>query len=841
MKTKSKREGLLWFLGITLYSLLIFTALLAGNKDVFYSTDDNIMQWGPVIRRAFDQIFNGQNIPYWNFYQYKGLDIFSSGYYGLLNPFMYISYILSRFVFSYELETLVIYEWLMYWLGLLIMCRVMKELSLRLATIIISLITYSTSILFFSYAFYYFTFNNFFFMPLFLWIMMRTRNHKSRWFVPGIIMAFSLLMGHVQYSCYYIIAYCIIQVVFAVQDKDWKTILPIFTTIGLFAGLSSVFMLQSLSVSEYRDRILLNEPSAFLLDSINVKQVFNPISTLMFHSEVIDRTVLNHNVGLGLFPLFSLMTLFPFYNRLCEWLEKKLKQPDLRLYENKSESYQKKFQHFLIAVIYFISAKLFLSAIVYDIIADIVMTIIIILAIAVCAFVSMRSEKNFFISQKSILWCMRLFPISLCLYAPFYLYIAMVVLYIISCTKKMDVQQLSVKERCLHAFMFAGFFFVLFGAGWQGVVALIMNKIPVINKFRFLYKCSFIYIPILIICGAAVLDKASVKFQKHLYRASAVFSVIAFANIVYITYSGMHPYINNKIFDYQHYRKTEQEITAQMEKVGVDSNYRFLTLGKSTLAPETSIEISSQICTYGLTKNYCTVYGVFSLAGYDNIFTTKGFEQSDMLLSSINIEGMMCNMVANPTMYRGYMESKDKIKMFETQMIENGVKYVLLPKNDAEVTDIFNELIDTCEQLKIIRTVPWSHNYVLTELGGVKPICSYDNTEKLPLETSLDVLRFQTDFTETKTVTISMTYDPHYIMRLTDSKGTVSELQLKESASGYVTAEIPAGTYSVKFYYENFVMDLAVILAIVTLLLTAVAIFVTAKQPIEAKSDTTNN
>lgn len=441
--------------------------------------------------------------------------------------------------------------------SVIIMCRVMKELSLHLATIIISLIAYSTSILFFSYAFYYFTFNNFFFMPLFLWIMMRTRNYKSRWFVPGIIMAFSLLMGHVQYSCYYVIAYCIIQVVFAVQDKDWKTILPIFTTIALFAGLSSVF------------------------------------------------------------------------------------------------------------------------------------------------------------------------------------------------------------------------------------------------------------------------------------------SVIAFANIVYITYSGMHPYINNKIFDYQHYRKTEQEITAQMKKVGVDSNYRFLTFGKSTLAPETSIEISSQICTYGLTKNYCTVYGVFSLAGYDNIFTTKGFEQSDMLLSSINIEGMMCNMVANTTMYRGYMESKDKIKVFETQMIENGVKYVLLPKNDAEVTDIFNELIDTCEQLKIIRTVPWSHDYVLTELDGVKPICSYDNMEKLPLETSLDVLRFQTDFTETKTVTISMTYDPHYIMRLTDSKGTVSELQLKESSSGYVTAEIPAGKYSVKFYYENFVMDLAVILALVTLLLTAVAIFVTAKQPIEAKSDIT--
>ena len=67
---------------IVLYSILFFTVILSKNRSSLY-VDDNILQWGPVINKAFDNIFSGKGIPYWNFYQYKGINIFSSGYYGL--------------------------------------------------------------------------------------------------------------------------------------------------------------------------------------------------------------------------------------------------------------------------------------------------------------------------------------------------------------------------------------------------------------------------------------------------------------------------------------------------------------------------------------------------------------------------------------------------------------------------------------------------------------------------------------------------------------------------------------------------------------------------------------
>ena len=149
---------------------------------------------GPVIRAGFDQIFSGKGIPYWNFYQYKGLDIFSSGYYGFLNPFMYISYAISRFLFGFRIETLVIYEWLMYWLGLLCMYVLLSNLKLQHDTVWISLFAYSVPTIFFSHAYYYFTFNNFFFVPFLVWILFRTRGRRHMFVVPGIMLAFSLLM-----------------------------------------------------------------------------------------------------------------------------------------------------------------------------------------------------------------------------------------------------------------------------------------------------------------------------------------------------------------------------------------------------------------------------------------------------------------------------------------------------------------------------------------------------------------------------------------------------------------------------------------------------------------------
>ena len=249
---KNKTRNLIPVLVIVLYSILFFTVILSKNRSSLY-VDDNILQWGPVINKAFDNIFSGKGIPYWNFYQYKGINIFSSGYYGLLNPFMYVSYAISHYLLNGFLETLIVYEIIMYMLGNLMMYKILKLLNLKRSTIIIAILTYSTSIIFFLHSFYYFTFNNYFFMPFLMWTFIQTNSKRTRYFIPGIVLAFSLLMGHVQFSCYYVMVYCIFQVVASVQKKKLKELVPLMTNLMIFIGLSSGIIIGSMKVSGDRN------------------------------------------------------------------------------------------------------------------------------------------------------------------------------------------------------------------------------------------------------------------------------------------------------------------------------------------------------------------------------------------------------------------------------------------------------------------------------------------------------------------------------------------------------------------------------------------------------------
>ena len=53
---KNKTRNLIPVLVIVLYSILFFAVILSKNRSSLY-VDDNILQWGPVINKAFDNMF----------------------------------------------------------------------------------------------------------------------------------------------------------------------------------------------------------------------------------------------------------------------------------------------------------------------------------------------------------------------------------------------------------------------------------------------------------------------------------------------------------------------------------------------------------------------------------------------------------------------------------------------------------------------------------------------------------------------------------------------------------------------------------------------------------------
>lgn len=824
---KNKTRNLIPVLVIVLYSILFFAVILSKNRGSLY-VDDNILQWGPVINKAFDNIFSGKGIPYWNFYQYKGINIFSSGYYGLLNPFMYVSYAISHYLLNGFLETLIVYEIIMYIIGNLMMYKILRTLDLKRSTIIIAMLTYSTSVIFFLFSFYYFTFNNYFFMPFLMWTFIQTNSKRTRYFIPGIVLAFSLLMGHVQFSCYYVMVYCIFQVVASVQKKKLKELVPLMTNLMIFIGLSSGIIIGSMKVSGDRSLILSGNEGFFAL-SVAISNIFKPICIVLFNNKTISYDNYMNYIGLGFFAWFCLLYVASAIKTLYTKTE-----CGIQLAVSKLTSHGKisnKSRLLLYGVLYFAVVRAAVYYLFeqyhYSPIADAVIVILIAISVVCLLVHDQKTNTHYMTSHKLRAGCVLfLILLFLVLKLDFVLYLAAIVCYIHFFIKGKGQNKYNESEKLMHCFLFAAVFIVIMAEGSGHGIADILGHLPFIREFRFLYKCSFIYVPLIIVTGAYKLDSVK-KYYKPVIIASLVSVIFSFVAILYFMLSGAHNFINNKHFDYWDYKNIKPEVEILLDKNHIDNNYRFLTIGKiyrdNVTYFNNPIEYSSKICFYGFTKNISTEYGLFSLNGYDNIFSKKGFDQSNAIMSSITDEGMMCNMVASPLSYLQYMKAPEWINKFEDQMISNGVKYVLVDKNSPKAIEAFTQVIEKCPKLTISTVRDWTRGMELIEIDGVSPICSYGDNIEIPIKADLDTLNFDADFAKDTEIVVSMTYVDNYKLTLYQDGRSVGDAELSETSDGYISAVIPKGNYTVQLSYENKEMDITVLIAIFTTIITSVA------------------
>lgn len=824
---KNKTRNLIPVLVIVLYSILFFAVILSKNRSSLY-VDDNILQWGPVINKAFDNIFSGKGIPYWNFYQYKGINIFSSGYYGLLNPFMYVSYAISHYLLNGFLETLIVYEIIMYMLGNLMMYKILRLLNLKRSTIIIAMLTYSTSVIFLLFSFYYFTFNNYFFMPFLMWTFIQTNSKRTRYFIPGIVLAFSLLMGHVQFSCYYVMVYCIFQVVASVQKKKLKELVPLMTNLMIFIGLSSGIIIGSMKVSGDRSLILSGNEGFFAL-SVAISNIFKPICIVLFNNKTISYDNYMNYIGLGFFAWFCLLYAASAIKTLYTKTE-----CGIQLAVSKLTSHGKisnKSRLLLYGVLYFAVVRAAVYYLFeqyhYSPIVDAVIVILIAISVVCLLVHDQKTNTHYMTSHKLRAGCVLfLILLFLVLKLDFVLYLAAIVCYIHFFIKGKGQNKYNESEKLMHCFLFAAVFIVIMAEGSGHGIADILGHLPFIREFRFLYKCSFIYVPLIIVTGAYKLDSVK-KYYKPVIIASLVSVIFSFVAILYFMFSGAHNFINNKHFDYWDYKNIKPEVEILLDKNHINNNYRFLTIGKiyrdNVTYYNNPIEYSSKICFYGFTKNISTEYGLFSLNGYDNIFSKKGFDQSNAIMSSITDEGMMCNMVASPLSYLQYMKDPEWINKFEDQMISNGVKYVLVDKNSPKAIEAFTQVIEKCPKLTISSVHDWTHGMKLMEIDGVSPICSYGDNIEIPIKADLDTLNFDTDFAKDTEIVVSMTYVDNYKLTLYQDGRSVGDAELSETSDGYISAVIPKGNYTVQLSYENKEMDITVLIAIFTTIITSAA------------------
>ena len=229
---------------------------------------------------------------------------------------MYLSYIISRFIFSYSVNALEIYMWLLYWLGLFFMYLLLKDMKICRPTIIVSLAAYSSAIIFFLYGHYYFEFNCFFILPLLIWVMLRTHGRKGEWFIPGLILALSMLMGHVQYSCYFVMVYLIVAVVLSVSEKKFSACIRAGANLGVFFFLSSLVLLLSVAVSQNRSVIIADGGDyEFFKYPVQFEDLINLIPVDFFQGKLVFNDYFQRNIGAGIFVFLPVILFIPFFRK----------------------------------------------------------------------------------------------------------------------------------------------------------------------------------------------------------------------------------------------------------------------------------------------------------------------------------------------------------------------------------------------------------------------------------------------------------------------------------------------------------------------------------------------
>lgn len=232
---------------VLLASVLYVTLLAGGNPEAFL-VDDNRTQWYPVMERAYEDFLTTGRIYCYDFYQMKGMPVAGQGYYGVMNPFILVSYIAAKLLPG-GIDAITFYISLMVVLGNLFFYLTCRRLGCKELFALLMTLTYSTMGCFWAFFYWYYVFNNYLLVPLLVWLFLRcTQEGRLSYCACGIVLAMDLWMGNVQYTFYHYLLFGILCLTMMIlKNKRYFKILLANAVVGV--GLSLPMLLLLLQAS----------------------------------------------------------------------------------------------------------------------------------------------------------------------------------------------------------------------------------------------------------------------------------------------------------------------------------------------------------------------------------------------------------------------------------------------------------------------------------------------------------------------------------------------------------------------------------------------------------------
>ncbi len=367
-------------------------------------------------------------------------------------------------------------------------------------------------------------------------------------------------------------------------------------------------------------------------------------------------------------------------------------------------------------------------------------------------------------------------------------------------------------------------FFYSFGS--DGIVAKILSYLPVFNQFRYLIKCIFVIIPLIMIVISIYAPGSIFKsglFENVIKVVCLLFCVVGYVNIFFLESRK-----SNLLRDLDKMTYKEQLAESQniINKSEIDiNNYRSITL-----MYDMNIQREEYHSWQAFTSNYPTGIHAFVLGAYEVTADREVLKEFDSIYNPDKIETFILGAGLKSYFINSLQNNKEKLA---NQLKDNGIRYIFVQKdlnidmifkqrdgdnialynesiNDSSTDDIV-DLLNLLPEIQVLRVIPVSEYYDIIEISGSNSLCMDEAGNRVNLLVEhMDTVHFNSyDYGEKK---YNLSF--HYIEGLNAyiiDKNTNNKLQLqveKENNGNLVILKPEGLTGEIYLEYKDFLRNL---------------------------------
>lgn len=630
--------------------------------DVFLF-DDNVCQWYPITEKAYEQFFETGVMPSYNFFLLNGFPIANMGYYSLYNPVMMIAYLLEKII---PFNMFAIYICILCGMGNVIFYLFCRVHAICIRKSVLFTLAYFSAPCFVGFCNWYYTFNNYFIIPLLLYSIFVNPFKKTSYISCGVILAFDLLLGNVQYVCFHYIIY-------------------IFVMMGVCA-----------------------------IRKINY----------------LHKMIFNLCVGI----LLSVPIL---------WLG-------------------------LCASNDFSNGAQFLSGTTSNSI--------------------FFANSIFFLMGKSLLGSPRL-SCSAALTIPFILGGSYTVFFVLF--RRAEINCLSMRFKESVVILLVILFWLNYNEG--GFIAMIMSKLPVISRFRFLFKAFFVIIPLLAIYLCLLESCLKLKRKKILYAVILIFSLVGVSNSFEVYSHTRSLFVAGD----DHY--TESLYKPQLLKSLDEKNVNYRDYRIASFFSDEKLSKDKHMFDKGLNRNYPSFLGAFSLAAYEIASPMRNLNK----INQIYAEKSLITRYGNVGVKSYFLKKiKNNTLQVERQLQDNSVKYLLVKRDSVMPLDTLIQAMSKFEMVFVERVIEFNNFFDLVVLGDIPSLCRFGKNTDVPLRAErMDLLSFESKSAGDYVLSFAFNNKLHaYYM---NDEGKKETLRLNENENeNILVANVPQEKKVYLIYYD---------------------------------------